>query len=72
MKDPFSKLFRGRNSCRCFCVGLIKHLSVHQYSVYIFHIQEYWVLTESRLSLKPVLRDVKIVVLSISSHEHTQ
>ena len=32
----FSRLFRGRNSCRCFCVELVKLLSVHRYSVDIF------------------------------------
>ena len=35
-------------------------------------LQEYWVLTESRLSLKPVLGGVRIVALSISSHKQTQ
>ena len=25
-----------RNSCRCYYVGLVKHLPVHQYSVDIF------------------------------------
>ena len=37
-----------------------------------FHIlvlREYWVLTESRIPLKPVLGCVRIVALSISSHE---
>ena len=36
-----------------------------------FHIlvlQEYWVLTESRIPLKAVLRGMRIVALSISSH----
>ena len=59
LKDPFSRLFRGRNTCRCFCVELLKLLHVHRYSVDIsFHIlvrQEYWVLGESRIPLKPVL-----------------
>ena len=35
-------------------------------------LQEYWVITESRVPLKPVLRGVRIVALSISSHEQTQ
>ena len=30
------KIFRGRNSCCCFCVELVKPLFVHQYSVDIF------------------------------------
>ena len=40
-----------------------------------FHIlvlQEYFVLTESRIQLKPVLEGVRIVAFSISSHEQTQ
>ena len=40
-----------------------------------FHIlvlQEYWVLTESRIPLKPVLGGVRIVALSICSHEQIQ
>ena len=39
-----------------------------------FHIlvlQEHWVLTESGIPLKPVLEGVRIVALSISSHEQT-
>ena len=34
LKDLFSRLFRGRNNRRCFCVGLL--LPVHRYSVDIF------------------------------------
>ena len=44
-------------------------------SVDIFHILvlgEYWVLTESRILLKPVLDGARIVALSISSHKQTQ
>ena len=41
-----------------------------------FHIlvlQEYWVLTESRIPLKTVIGDVRIVALSIScSNEQTK
>ena len=46
---------------------LVKLLPVHQYSVNIFHVlvlQEYWVLTESRIPLKLVLRGVRIVAFS--------
>ena len=46
----------------------------HHYSVDIFHIlalQEYWGLAESRIPLKPVLVGVRIIALSISSHEQT-
>ena len=35
-------------------------------------LQEYWVLTESRILLEPVLKGGRIVALSISSHEKTQ
>ena len=40
-----------------------------------FHILvlwEYWALMENRLPLKPVLECVRIVALSISSHEQTK
>ena len=40
-----------------------------------FHIlvlQEYWVLTESRIPRKPVLGGVRIIAFFISSHEQTQ
>ena len=56
-----------------FRVG--KLLQVHHYSVDIFHIlvlQEYRVLMESGISLKPVLEGVRIVALYISSHKQTQ
>ena len=46
-----------------------------RYSVDIFFIlvrQENWVLTESRIPLKPVLGGVRIVTLCISSHEQTK
>ena len=76
LTDPFSRLFRGRNSCRLLChVELVKLLPVHGYSVDHLHIlvlHEYWVLTESRILLKPVLGGVRIVALSISSHEQTK
>ena len=54
-------------------VELVKLLHVHRYSVDIFFnvlvLQEYWVLRESRILLKPVLGGVRIVALSISSHK---
>ena len=57
--------------CRVELVKLL-HLHRYRYSVDIFfHIlvlKEYWVLTESRILLKPVLGGVRIVALSISSH----
>ena len=37
LTDPFSRIFRGRNSCRPLChVGLVKLLPVHRYSVDLF------------------------------------
>ena len=35
LRDLFSRLFRGRNSCHCFCVELVKLLPVQRYSVYV-------------------------------------
>ena len=32
----FTRLFRGRNSCRCFCVELVKLHHMHRNSVDIF------------------------------------
>ena len=40
--------------------------------VSILVLLEYWVLTESRIPLKPVLEGMRIVAISISSHEQTQ
>ena len=45
------------------------------YCCYFFHIlvlQEYWILKESIMPLKPVLVGMRIVALSIRSHEQTQ
>ena len=54
---------------------LVKLLPVHRYRVDIFHIlvlQEYWLLTESKIQLKSVLVGVRILTPSISSQEQTQ
>ena len=75
LKDPFFRFLRSRSSCRCFCLELAKRLPVHRYRVDIFHnvaFKQYWVLMESIILLKPVLGDMRIIALSISSHEHTQ
>ena len=59
----FPRLIRGRISCRCFYVKLVKLLPAHRYSVDIFHamvLQECWDLTESRIPLKLVLGDMII------------
>ena len=71
----FSILFRGRNSCRCFCVELVKLLPVHQYSVVFFSYSgPSGILgsVRSRLLLKPVLGGTRIAALSISSREQIQ
>ena len=51
---------------------LVKLPPVYQYSVDIIHVlvsQEYTVLTERKIPLKSVLRCMRIVAPSISSHE---
>ena len=61
---------------------LVKLLTLHRYSVVIFHIpvlREYWVLTESRIALQPVMGGgrggggggVRIIALFISSHKQS-
>ena len=43
--------------------------------IYVFHnlvLQEYLVLTESSITLKPVLGGLRIIALSITSHGQTQ
>ena len=53
----FSRLFRGRNSCRCFCVEFVKLLPVHRYSVDIFPhsgLSGIWGSVESRIPRMPV------------------
>ena len=59
---------------------MLENVDRHTYSTFnivliFFHIlvlREYWVLTESRIPLKPVLWGVRIVAFSIISHEQTQ
>ena len=63
-------------------VGVVPYESIdsnmhnpRRYSVVFFHIRilHYnWVLTESRIPLKPVFGSVRIVARSISSYEQTQ
>ena len=43
-----------------------------EYFFDILVLHEYWVLTENKIPLKPVLGGVRIVALPISSHEQTQ
>ena len=75
LKDPFlEKILRSQQLSLC-CAEKVKLLPFHRYSVDIFSYidhQEYWVLMESRILLKPVLWGVRIVVVSISSHEQAQ
>ena len=69
LKDPFflsQNIKRSQQLLLCH-VELVKLIPIHRYSGNIFHIlalQEYWVLTESRIPLKPVLEGVRIVVPS--------
>ena len=66
--------YLGHNSSRCFCVEVGKLLPVHRNSVDNFFILlwEYWVLTENKIPLKPVLGGTRIVALSICFHEQNQ
>ena len=72
----YIRLFRSRNSCQASMrhVGLVELLPANRYSVDSFHnliLQEFWVLTERKILLKPVL-GARILALSISSHQqHT-
>ena len=51
--------------------NIFKHYCVDIF-FQILVLQEYWILTESRILLKAVLGCVRNVALSISSHEQTQ
>ena len=78
LKDPFFQIIKRSQQLSLFRVELVNFLPVHQYRrsvdifFHIFVLQEYWVLTEGRIPLKPVLRGVTIVALFISSHAQTQ
>ena len=52
---------------------MVELLPVHQYSVDFFFqilvLQEYWLRSENRIPLRPVLLVMRIVALNISSHE---
>ena len=49
--------------------GYNQHLNIVLIFFHILVIKEYWALMESRILLKLVLGDVRIVELSVSSHE---
>ena len=59
-------LYMGRNAVKPV-FGSSTNIFSH-----ILVLQEYRVLTKSRIPLKPVLRGVRIVALSVSSNEQTQ
>ena len=48
--------FKRRNSCRC-AAWLVILFPLHPYIFHILVLQEYWVLTECRIPLKPVLEN---------------
>ena len=61
--------------CKCRFLDCYIYMYMYTTICNFFHIlvlQEYWVLTEIIIPLKPVLGGVRIVTLSISSHEQTQ
>ena len=75
LKDPFFQINERSQQLSLCRVELVKLLIVHRYSVDIFHIlvlNEYLVPTESRILLKPVLGGMRIIALSISSHDQIQ
>ena len=64
-----------RNSCRCFCVELVKPLPCIDIVLIFFHylvLQEHWELKDSKITLKTVLGGMGIVALSIGCHEQNQ
>ena len=76
-KSDFGEIFQIRVLCVIFdiCVELIKQLPVHRHSFDIFFISGPSGILgsgESRIPLKLVLEGVRIVALSINSHEQTQ
>ena len=54
-QNPFFRLFSGRNSCHFAVCSWLKSLITHLYNADIFIIWDYWVLRESRISLKSML-----------------
>ena len=71
LKDPFFQIFKRSQQLSLFLFGvpcIEKELIFFQNLVF----QQYWVLVVSRITLKPVLGEVRIVALSISSREQTQ
>ena len=50
----------------------IFYIDIEVIFLHILVLQEYWVMAESRIPLKPVLGSMRILALSISPHEQTQ
>ena len=76
LKDPFFPVYLEVATAVVNTVWSWYNFSPRIDKVLIFFhnlvFQEYWVLTESRIPIKPMLRGVRIVAISISSHEQTQ
>ena len=75
-RDPHQtpRFVTSDNGLHCLYMTHEKASSCIDIVLIFFHILvllEYWVLTESRIPLKPVLGDVRIVALFISLHEQT-
>ena len=64
------KIMGGNENLSCKrMTGNNQNLNIVLIFFHILVIKEYWVLMESRILLKLVLGDMRIVALSISSHE---
>ena len=61
---------------KCLNANDCWHFNIYEHDKFnaqlILVLQKYLVLTESKIPLKTVLGDVRIVALSISFHEQTQ
>ena len=54
MKDPFFRLFRGRSVSVWSWLNFSPCIDTELIFFHMLVLQEYWVLTESRIPLKPV------------------
>ena len=68
-KDLFFQIIKKSQQLSSFLCGVGINIVLN--FLFLF-LQEYWFLTKSRISLKPVLEGMRIVALSISSNEQTQ
>ena len=57
--------------CGVVWLKLLLYIDIVLILFHILILQENWVLAETSIPLKPLLAGVRIVALSISSHEHT-